>query len=694
MRTDTLTQFPRRHPVWTVLMVALLLLILLFDWNWFKGPVERYVSRTTERSFSIGDLHVRLGFSPTVRMRDVHFGNADWSQQGPMARIEQLEFSISLRSLPDEFLLPRVALTRPDFIFERLADGRRNWSLAGPSEQAAPGRLRISTLSVDQGRLQYFEHGVPFALDVQASTFDPQRQEAVTDATAAPVNNRYSTRYQFAGEYRGAAFSGSALTGEVISFQKSGVPFPIKGALVAGSTRLELEGTLADAFEITSIDTQLRIQGRTMANLYPFLLLPLPASPPYALQGRLILKGDTFTFEDLTGKIGSSDVQGRAEYVEREPRPMLTVDLRSRLLKLGDLGPLIGVQTKDSDGKPAISQAQTATRGQAAQEAARSSRILPDGSFEGSRLKQIDADVQLVAQRLDAPGGLPLENLRATMKLRDAVLTLEPVELNFAGGMLSMRARLDARQPILHSEVRLRLQRARMERLLPSSPELAKSAGMVGADLNLSGSGNSIADAAAKSQGEISAVIGKGKVSNLLDAVSGLNFGKVLALKIGGDREIAVNCGAAVFDVRNGRGTARVFVVDTQETQILSEGGFDLENERIAMTVTPMPKEMGILSLRTPIRLHGTFRNPEYELEKAPMLARAAGALALAAVAPWAALLPLIETGPGEDSDCARTPQAYGGARPAESRPEAPRPSAVPANPMRPPGASRRENDR
>jgi hypothetical protein len=58
--------------------------------------------------------------------------------------------------------------------------------------------------------------------------------------------------------------------------------------------------------------------------------------------------------------------------------------------------------------------------------------------------------------------------------------------------------------------------------------------------------------------------------------------------------------------------------------------------------------------LRTPVRLYGTFKNPDFELEKTPLLARIGGAAALFTVAPVAALLPLIETGPGEDSDCRR----------------------------------------
>ena len=653
MNLSRLSGSPRRHPVTTAVAIALVLLVLLFDWNWFRAPLERYISKKTERTFRISDLHVRLGLTPTIRMRDVYFSNAPWSKEEAMARIETLEFSVSLRDLPEKVLVPRAALTRPDLVFERLKDDRKNWVLADPSDKS-PSKLRISTLSVDHGRLRYLDHGEPFELDVRGSTFDPASEAKVKDADAKPANDRYTTRYTFSGRYHDAGFSGSALTGEVLSFQESGVSFPLKGELLAGTTRLEVEGTIADAANISAIDARLRIQGQTLANLYPFLLLPLPASPPYQLQGHLILKGNRYTMDDLAGKIGSTDVYGRGAYVTQKPRPLLTADLHSKLLNIEDLGPLIGVQTRLSGGKPAVSQAETSNRAtaKAKEQTIDPNHILPAGVFEGSRLQKIDAEVDLETGRLKVPNALPLESLRASLRLHDSVLKLAPLDFGFAGGTIASQVLLDARDPTLKSEVQATFRHIRLDRLLPDKAAVAKGAGLVGATIHLEGTGNSIADAAAKANGRIAAAIAGGRISNLLDAASGLNGGKVLQLLASGDRVIDVNCGGMAFDVKDGRGTSSLFVVDTEQTQILGGGGFDLEHERFDITITPKPKRMGILSLRTPVRLYGSFKRPDFALEKGPLLARAGGVLALAAAAPLAAVIPLVETGPGVNTDC------------------------------------------
>jgi uncharacterized protein involved in outer membrane biogenesis len=664
-----LLAFPRRHPIWTGFIVALILLVVLFDWDWFRGPLERYISNKTHREFRISDLDVSLGMTPTIRMRDLYFANADWSKsKEPMAKAKEIEFSISLRdAFNGKILVPRISLTEPDLRFEQTKDDRRNWVLTQPNADSKSGsNFRIGSLSVNKGHVRYDDAKIPFSIDVDASTFDPTVEEKVKDAKAKPSNNRYTTRFDFKGNYRDGKFSGNALTGDTLSFQQTGIDFPLKGDLKAGTTHLQVEGTIADAAKISAIDVKLQIQGETLANLYPFLLLPLPASPPYELQGHLKLKGDKYTMDDLKGKIGSSDLQGSAGYVDRKPRPLLTADLQSQHLDITDLGPIVGVETKGSGGKPDTKQAETNTRAQAKKaqkKGARQGRILPSGTFDGSRLQKIDAEVKIDAKHLVVPIKLPLESLKGSLDLKDSVLKIDPLDIGFAGGKILAQIMLDARESTLKTDVKVDLRRIHIDQLVPAKSAIAKGAGLLGASVQLKGVGNSIADAAAKADGRIALAVSNGRISNLLDAASGLNGGKVLELLAGGDKDIPIRCGGVVFDVKNGKGKSDMFVIDTTQTQILGTGTFDLADERFDITVTPKPKHPGILSLRTPVRAYGTFRHPGYELKKMPLIARAAGAIALAAIAPIAALLPLIETGPGEQTDCSKVDAEVAGAR-------------------------------
>lgn len=682
---------PRWMAVVAAVLAALLLLLVLFDWNWLRQPLERYISKETQREFRISDLDVDLGWNPTIKMKDVFFANVDWAVSGaPMAQIGSLEFSVSLRGLWDgKVLVPRVALSRADLVFERSTDKRRNWVIRPPSETAQPGWLRIASLSVDQGRVRYFDHGEPMFVDVSASTFDPAATAQVADAKSQPDNRRYTTRYAYKGHYHEAGFSGEALTGDVLSFQQSGTLFPIKASLKAGTTRAEAEGTVADVLDISAIDVQLHIAGSTLASLYPFLLLPLPASPPYDFRGHLVQKGDRYAIDDLRGKIGVTDMAGSAAYLRKEPRPLLTAQLSSRLLNIADLGPIIGLQTKDTGNRtgggggvaPSAArprQADTNTRAQAQTKerqtagdkilptgttAARGDGILPGGRFEGGRLKAIDAEVDYVAAKVQAPNAMAVEDMKFSFRLNDGVAKLVPLEFGYAGGRIVSDITIDARQDTLRSVFNVDFRKIQLARLFPALPAMAKGVGAIGAQIRLSGSGNSIADAAGNAHGSVTAAIANGRISNLIDAFSGLNGGKIIPLFLGGDKDIALNCGAVSFAVKDGIGRAQLLVVDTAQTRIDGTGTISFKDERIDMTLEPKPKRPGILSLRTPVHVFGSFRSPDYSLEKGPLLLRAGAAVALAVVNPLAALIPLIETGPGQDTDCARLLAPVQGAR-------------------------------
>ncbi len=666
-----------------VAVVAIFLVV--FDWNWLSRPLERYVTDKTQREFRLSDLDVDLGMTPTVKLKDVYFANAPWSKSNdPMATIRSLEFSISLRGLwSGKVLVPRAALSQADLVFERSANQHKNWVIQEPTKSTKPSTFQIGSISVDRGRLRYTDHGEPFNVDINVSTFDPSAADKSKAADAAPDNMRYTTRYAFNGKYHEAGFTGDAFTGNLLSFMETGVLFPVKGKLDAGTTRMKVEGTVADVADISAIDVKLQIAGQTLASLYPFLLLPLPASPPYDFRGHLVQKGNRYTINDLSGTIGSTDVSGSGAYVSQVPRPLLTAKLNSKRLNIADLGPIIGIETKDTrrtvDSKPNVSsaatraaekptQAETNTRTQAqAKErqtagdkilptgtaAAKGDGILPSGRFEGGRLKAIDAEIDYVAADLLAPSSLPVESMKFSFKLHDAVAKLTPLEFGFAGGQIISDLTIDARNDsVLRSSLNVDFRNIKLAQLFPDKPNIAKGLGQIGAQMRLQGTGNSVADAAGSANGSLSAAVSNGRISNIIDAAAGLNGGKVLALLAGGDKDIPVNCGALYFRVIEGIGQSQLFVIDTEQTQVDGHGSFSLRDEKFAFTVQPKPKKPGILSLRTPVHLHGSFRHPDFTLDKRRMVVRAGSTVALALVNPLAALLPLIETGPGLDTDC------------------------------------------
>ena len=114
-----------------------------------------------------------------------------------------------------------------------------------------------------------------------------------------------------------------------------------------------------------------------------------------------------------------------------------------------------------------------------------------------------------------------------------------------------------------------------------------------------------------------------------------------------GDEQVKLNCLVADFGVRDGLMRSRLFVVDTAEAVINASGTVNLANEKLDLTLKPDAKSMRILSLRSPIYVRGTFKDTEVTIDKGSMALRAGSAVALALVAPVAAIAPLVSTGSG-----------------------------------------------
>ena len=78
-------KFGRTADVLLGLLAVVAVVAALFDWNWLRHPLERYLVERSHREVRIGDLHVDVGFSlePTVRLRDVYVENAPWADKRP-----------------------------------------------------------------------------------------------------------------------------------------------------------------------------------------------------------------------------------------------------------------------------------------------------------------------------------------------------------------------------------------------------------------------------------------------------------------------------------------------------------------------------------------------------------------------------------------------------------------------------------
>ena len=123
-------------------------------------------------------------------------------------------------------------------------------------------------------------------------------------------------------------------------------------------------------------------------------------------------------------------------------------------------------------------------------------------------------------------------------------------------------------------------------------------------------------------------------------------------MNVTGDKLVRLRCGVANFAVKQGTMYAEALVFDTEVTTIIATGSIDLGEEKLDLTLNQKTKRTSPVALRSPIYVRGSFARPEVEVDKRYVAVRVLSSIALGIVNPLLALIPLIDAGPGMDSDC------------------------------------------
>ena len=649
------------------LLVVLMLLLAFFPWDMLRQPINRYVSGQLGRRFEITQhLDVRLGRTTTVFADGVEIVNPEWASKPLLLKAAAAEFDIHLWPLLfGKVQIPRISLKNPQLGLQVESDGRRTWALSrDTSDQGAVPD--IGALLVDQGALSYID-------SAQGADIAAQFSIAAESSRELPLD------FKASGKWKGEKFTASGRTGGVLKLSKNVEGnFPVQLNALVGRTSLKASGTITDLAELAGVDVSFDMQGRNLDELYKLTGVVLPATPPYKVRGKLVRKGETWIASQMQGTLGSSDVSGSLTFDQSAEVAMLSGKLQSKLLDFEDLGPVIGLAPSaraSTAAKPSTSAAagsQGAKPQPAVPSAPRanaSGKVLPTAVLDLAKLKSMNADVTYSAADIRHVKELPLDKGSVHVLLKSGVLQLDPISLGVAGGSIAGTIKIDSNLTPAAFNARLDVRGAQLNQLFPTIETTKSSLGKVSGKFDLNGRGNSAAQMLGGASGDVAMLMGRGEISNILLEFMGLDGGEVIKFLVRGDRNVQLRCAAAAFDVKQGVMTSRAIVLDTSDTVITGRGQVSFANETLDLVLDPAPKDFSILSFRSPLKIGGTFAAPTASPDKAALAGRAGIALALAAINPLLALAATVETGPGQDADCAgvfaNAQKGKPGARPA-----------------------------
>ncbi|WP_249777474.1 AsmA family protein [Herbaspirillum robiniae] len=644
---------------WMLAALAALVLVAAaavawFDWNLAKPWIVARLSAVLERPVWVeGDI--ALGWSrgpdsesratrllPRLRLTagKVAVGNAAWARSGPLlASADAIDVSFSpLPLLHKHWLITDLRLSGAVVVMERDSDRRKNWRFSQSEEPA--WSYDIHRLEFDRARLRYVD--LPLDMDL---AFDISPLPGAPQGVLKNDTPDLAISARLSGRYKEAEVKAAGQGGALLDLLNDGALYPLRAEGQVGRVHAAINGTLSNPHRLARADLKLSLDGATLADLYPATGVLLPQSQAFRTQGQLAIIREggkpalwDWRYQRFTGTVGQSDFAGDAQYLLGQGQPRLRTTVRSRLMRMADIVP-----------------ANDSAKG----ERKRADKLLPAHAFEPGRWGALDAEISFSGEQFALLPKLVWQDPAAEIRLKDKVLSFDPLRFSMAGGKAEGSLVLDGRQDKIRSRLRLDAQGLQVKRLFPELAAMQASFGRINGSAELSGAGNSIADMLGTADGKLQAEVSEGSISQFILEAAGLNLADAVFARFYKDKQVRLHCAVADVRIAGGQADMKRFAVNTEDALIEVGGRVDLAREALDLVIRPHTKRLRVLSLRSPLTVKGSFSHPLIGAESGPLAARAGAAAALALVAPLAAVVPLIT--PGEDipDDC-RPPAAVG----------------------------------
>lgn len=644
----------KRSSAFLLTFVGFVLLVAIFaNSDFFSRHILGYSSKSLGREIATNDFTINWGWPVTkFEANNVKISNFSTGTDPTMLSVDHALISINFYSmLKGTLALPQVILDKPVLLLEKDKDGNANWKLtqnivAGSTLEAVQPDDRtdfpvINQLQINEGKILYK---------------DPIKETEITfiaDTIEGEASSKANLKFSGKGKYQNHDFTIAIDGGNVFQLKDTNDPYPLTVDLQAGTTKASLKGTVLDPFQLKGLDISLSLKGQDAAELFTLIGMALPPTPPYDVTGHLNYEQDKWNFQDFKGRLGDSDLQGNVTWDTERERPLLSGEFISNNLDFDDLGGFIGAT-------PSTKRGETASLKQKQKAAAKeeSPYIIPDTPLDISRLKAMDAHVTFTGKKLISQT-LPLDDFFMKVDLEDSLLELQPVRFGTAKGDISAYLTVNAREEPVKIKGDFKFTKLSLkpifEKLAEKFGTKNVTDGYIGGTAQLEGTGKSLRQMLSTSYGTMGVGMEGGQLSNLVVELLGLDVAQSLGFLLNGDKPVPIRCMIGDFSVKNGLMDVRRFVIDTTDSNIQGKGNINLKNEQLNMTLNTYPKDSTLLSLNSPIRMTGTLKKPDVNLNVANIAGRGAAAAAVGAlVFPVVGLIAFIEPGLGKDSNCAK----------------------------------------
>ena len=602
-----------------VLIAGFVGTLFVIDVDSYRTLIQSQSELVLGRQLTIdGEIELDWSLSPTLAVHDVALANVEGGSRPEMARIGTLAIGLELGALlRGDLNITNLTVIDADLILESGSSGVGNWVLASEASTAdgSVGTVPfLRSLTLQDTRLTY------------VGLLDQRRVLEIDEATLNAESKDSEIRIEVSGAVQGIKADASGSVGSFASLIERGANWPVALSARVGTNRVAIDGIIGDPWSFSGY--RLEVEA-TLTSLQALQVASgtggngdaIPSLP--RIRASAILSGDPdrVAATEIRATIGESDIAGQLVATMGGGHPNLVGALSSETIVLSDF-----VSDDPSDaGSPT--------------------------ELPVDLLRAVEADLEIAIARLVADD-LVVEEIAAELRIQNGQLNLDVGKAVLWDGWWGGRIVADSHLSPLAVGFDITVGQVDLNAMLGHwGMEAGAITGRMDGALTLHGRGDSVEALLDTANGQIALDMAEGRINNGYTELVGRNV--LTALLPDGDEPVThVNCAVGHFDVAQGVARSSAILVDTSRVTVGGEGAVDFGGARLDFLLNPRTKDVNLLALVAPARIHGPFGDVEVSLMTSDLVIDAATSVLLGVINPVAIVIPFVTTGTGGENPC------------------------------------------
>ncbi len=600
-----------------LVIIAVIVIISSYDFNNLKPVIAKAVYEATGRELVIGsDIDLDIGLTPSLVLSDVRFQNAEWGTRKDMVNVGRFELKVSLMPLlKGNVEVHRFILKDFDVLIETDKKGKGNYQFdtekKAETEQkkpdtesdvgAAPPAFAVNELEIENGVITYRD-----------GKSGKTQNLTITNLKTGIKGFENPLTIDLSGKYNDESFKVSGTLGSIKGINDSETPWPLDLSINAFGAVAGLKGSIKNPAEQKGINIDFDVKINDWSGLSKLAETEIPVKEAFSVSGNISDRAPkNYNMSGLKIALGKSQMNGSLGINLSGKVPYIDAALSSKELDLDSF--MSKDKAPDKPSEPSVKTDEKAERIFSEEPLNLDSLNAVNGKFKISIDKLVISEMVLNALSVDAA-------------MSNGNLSLKPLKMTLGGGNIGINLDLGSKASVNDLSAVINVKGLELAGVLEKMGLKDKVEGLVDADIDIKGRGNSIASIMGGLNGYSTVAVSNGVVSNKYIKMLGSDFSKgVMRLlnPAGASKDYTtIKCLVTRFDARDGIADGTVLAVDTELISVEGQGDINLKTEVMGISLIPTAKKsiagynLNLGEIAQPFKLGGTLSNPSLVIDK------------------------------------------------------------------------------